>query len=87
VDETAVLSRFPIDGGLLARTPAGSISFSQTAGSPVILRATIDGFFPRLAGRPGAPAWTGALYRHLQRRIHTAVSRRYLRRLIGEEAP
>jgi hypothetical protein len=85
VERGVVTSRFPIDGGLLARTPAGSISFSQTAGSPVVLRATIDGFFPRLAGRPGAPAWTGALYQHLQRRLHTAISRRYFHRLIGEE--
>ena len=51
----------------------------------VELRATIDGFFPRLGGRPGGPAWTGALYRHVQQRIHTSISRRYFRRLIGEE--
>jgi hypothetical protein len=85
VDESGALSRFPIVGGLLARTPAGSISFSQTAREPVELRATIDGFFPRLAGRPGGPAWTGTLYRHVQRRLHTSISRRYFRRLIGEE--
>ena len=52
---------------------------------PSELRATIDGFFPRLGGRPGGPAWTGALYRHVQQRIHTSISRRYFRRLIGEE--
>ena len=85
VDEAGALSRFPIVGGLLARTPGGSISFSQTAGSEVELRATIDGFFPRLGGRPGRPAWTGALYRHVQRRLHTSISRRYFRHLIGEE--
>jgi hypothetical protein len=85
VDEARVLSRFPIVGGLLARSPAGAISFSQTSGPPVELRATIDGFFPRLAGRPGAPAWTGALYRHVQRRLHTSISDRYFRRMIGEE--
>ena len=83
--ETAVLSRFPIVGGLLARAPGGSISFSQTVQPEVELRATIDGFFPRLGGRPGGPAWSGGLYRHVQRRIHTVVSRRYFRRLIGEE--
>ena len=85
VDETAVLSRFPITGGALARTPGGSITFSQTAMPAVQLRATIDGFFPRLGGRPGGPAWTGGLYRHVQQRIHTSISRRYFRRLIGEE--
>jgi hypothetical protein len=79
-----VLSCYAITGGLLARAPGGSISFSQTAPPGVQLRATIDGFFPRLGGRPGGPAWTGALYRHIQQRIHTNVSRRYFRRLIGE---
>jgi hypothetical protein len=85
VDESDALSRFSIVGGLLARSPGGSISFSQTSSDPVVLRATIEGFFPRLAGRPGAPFWTGALYRHVQRRLHTSISRRYFRRLIGEE--
>ena len=85
VDSAGVLTTFPITGGLLARSPGGSITFSQTAPPAVQLRATIDGFFPRLAGRPGAPSWTGALYRHVQQRIHTNVSRRYFRRLIAEE--
>jgi hypothetical protein len=85
VDGAGVLTRFPIAGGLLARSPGGSITFSQSAPPAVQLRATIDGFFPRLAGRPGAPSWTGALYRHVQQRIHTNVSRRYFRRLIGQE--
>ena len=85
IDETGVLSRFPITGGALARTSGGSITFSQTAMPAVELRATIDGFFPRLGGRPGGPAWTGGLYRHVQQRIHTSISRRYFQRLIGEE--
>ena len=85
VDGAGALARYPIVGGLLARSPGGSISFSQTTTDPVELRATIDGFFPRLAGRPGGPVWTGALYRHVQRRLHTSISRRYFRRLIGEE--
>jgi hypothetical protein len=85
VDDKGALSRFPIVGGLLARTPAGSISFSQTAQEPVELRATIEGFFPRLAGRPGGPVWKGALYRHVQRRLHARISHRYFRRLMGEE--
>lgn len=85
VDESAALSRFPIVGGLLARAPGGSISFAQTVQPTIELRATIDGFLPRLGGRPGGPAWTGGLYRHVQRRIHTVVSRRYFQRLIGQE--
>jgi hypothetical protein len=84
VDADRVLSRFRITGGLLARTPVGAITFSQTAPPEVELRATIDGYFPRLGGRAGGPAWTGALYRHFQQRIHTSISRRYFQRLIGE---
>jgi hypothetical protein len=86
VDESGVLSRFPIVGGLLARAPAGSITFAQTIRPRVEVRATIDGFFPRLGGRPGGPAWTGGLYRHVQQRVHTSISRRYFRRLLAEQA-
>lgn len=85
IDEAVALSRYPITGGLLARSAAGGITFAQATGDEVELQATIDGFFPRLAGRPGRPAWTGALYRHVQSRLHTSVSRRYFRRLIGED--
>jgi hypothetical protein len=48
------------------------------------MRSTITGFFPRLAARQGEPDWTGALYSHVQSRIHVAVSRRYFKRLIAE---
>jgi hypothetical protein len=75
VDESGALSRFPIVGGLLARRPAGSITFAQLVTPAVELRATIDGFHPRLGG---------ALYRHVQKRIHTGVSRRYFRHLLAE---
>ncbi|MDX6538499.1 MAG: hypothetical protein QOI71_109 [Gaiellales bacterium] len=86
VDESGVLTSFAITGGLLVRTPGGSITFSQSAQPRVQLRATIDGFFPRLGRRQEGPAWTGGLYRHVQQRIHTAISRRYFARLIDEEA-
>jgi hypothetical protein len=66
------------------RTPGGSITLSQSACPHVQLRATIDGFFPRLGRRADGPAWTGGLYRHVQQRIHTAISRRYFARLIDE---
>lgn len=84
VDESGASSRFPIVGGLLARTPAGSITFAQTTQPSVELRATIDGFFPRLDSRPGHHPWTGALYRQVQRRLHLSISRRYFRRLVGD---
>ena len=84
VGESGVLTSFAITGGLLARTPGGSITFSQSAPPHVQLRATIDGFFPRLGRRADGPAWTDALYRHVQQRIHTAISRRYFGRLLDE---
>jgi hypothetical protein len=83
VDESSTLSRFPIIGGLLARAPGGSITFAQATDPALELRATVDGFLPRLEGRPGRPAWTGVPYRHVQRRLHARVSRRYFLRLIG----
>lgn len=84
VDESGVLSSYPIVGGFLARGPAGSITFAQTAGPAIDVRATVEDFLPRLAGRPGGPAWTRALYQQVQQRLHTSISRRYFRRLIGE---
>jgi hypothetical protein len=81
---TAVYCRYPIDGGLLARRPAGEIVFAQVGGSTPVVRSAIQGFFPRLAARQGEPDWTGALYTRLQSRIHVAVSRRYFARLIDE---
>ena len=59
VDDAGVLTSFAITGGPLVRTPGGSITFSQSAQPHVQLRATIDGFFPRLGGRANGPAWTG----------------------------
>jgi hypothetical protein len=71
-------------GGLLARHAAGAITFAQTSLPRPSIRSTITGFFPRLAARQGEPDWTGALYSHVQSRIHVAVSRRYFARLISE---
>ena len=81
VDGDAVVCRYPILGGLLARAPGGSISFSQQGGERPELRSAIKGFAPRLAARPGRPDWTGALYAHVQARLHRAVGRRYFARL------
>jgi hypothetical protein len=75
---------YAITGGLLARRPGGSISFSQEAAPPALASA-ISGFFPRLAAAPGRPSWTGALYEQVQRRVHLAVSKRYFATLLGEE--
>jgi hypothetical protein len=80
---TLVRCSYPIEGGLLARRPAGEIVFAQVGGSPPIVRSTIRGFFPRLAARPGERDWTGALYSQVQSRVHVAVSRRYFARLMN----
>jgi hypothetical protein len=71
-----VTCRYPIEGGLLASRPGGSIAFAQHGN---ILTSTISGFHPRLALLPG-------LYSHVQARIHAAVSRRYFARLVREGA-
>ena len=83
VAEAGVRCSYPIEGGLLARAPGGTISFSQEAGPPVALASAITGFFPRLAAAPGRPGWTGALYEQVQRRLHQAVSKRYFRALLS----
>jgi hypothetical protein len=68
--EQRAFCSYPIAGGLLARRPAGELTFEQTAG---VLRSSIRGFFPRVAK-----------YDRLQGRAHVAISRRYFRRLIAE---
>ena len=79
----AVSTTYPINGGLLARRAAGSITLSMHGGAGgVELRSAIAGYHPTLAARPGAPAWTGELYDQIQARIHARVSRRYFNRLI-----
>ena len=85
-EATATLAccRYPIEGGLLAESPAGEIVFAQVGGSATIVRSAIRGFFPSLAARTGEPDWTGALYNRVQSRIHVLISRRYFARLIAE---
>lgn len=88
VTSEAVSMTYPIAGGMLARSAAGSITLSMSGGAgPVELRSAIDGYHPTLAARPGAPAWTGELYDQVQARFHARVSRRYFQRLIDRVAP
>lgn len=88
VEATEDLARcsYPIEGGLLARRSSGQITFAQIGGPRPALLSAITGFFPSLAARKGRPDWTGALYHHVQSRIHVAVSRRYFAHMI-EAAP
>ena len=83
VTDDEVACTFAIRGGLLARLPGGALTLAQETGVPAI-RSTITGYAPRFAARAGGPGWTGALYTHVQQRVHAAASRRYFRRLIAE---
>ena len=82
VDGSQASSRYPILGGWLARAPGGSITFAQTVAPELELRETVDGYFPRLGSGPEGPGWRGALPWQIQRRLHVAVSRRYLALLV-----
>jgi hypothetical protein len=85
VEAGGVSCRFPIVGGVLSRTPSGTIMFAQRRlDDRVLLVSAIAGFHPTLAGRPGAPAWTGEVYKRVQARIHVAISGNYFRRLMAE---
>jgi hypothetical protein len=84
VSSSSVSCLYPIRGGVLARTPAGSISFTQTGLDDVEVRAAIAEFFPRLASRSDRRRWNGLLYPHVQARLHVALGRRYFARLRRE---
>lgn len=81
-----VTCRYPVEGGLLARAPAGSLTLEQRLGAVPELRSSVTGFHPRLAARPGLPRWTGALYPGVQERLHDAVGRRFLERFARGDA-
>jgi hypothetical protein len=81
VDSSSVSCLYPIHGGMLARAPAGSISFTQVGFDVVEVSSTIEGFFPRLAARRRWRRWDGLLYPHIQARLHVALGRRYFARL------
>lgn len=84
VTATGVSAAYPITGGLLARRPSGSLTLSmEDRDGGIELRSTIAGYYPTLAARPGAPAWTGELYNQVQARLHARVSRSYFRYLAG----
>jgi hypothetical protein len=84
VSSSSVSCLYPIRGGVLARSPAGAISFTQTGSDDVELRSEISGFFPRLAVRPRRRRWNSLLYLHVQARLHVALGRRYVARLWRE---
>ena len=83
VDGETVSCRYPIQGGVLALRPGGSVTLAQRAvGTEYELTVTVEEYLPRLAARAGAPWWTGALYAKGQSPFHAAVSRRYFELLV-----
>ncbi len=84
VSSRSVSCLYPIRGGLLARAPAGSISFTQTGLDAVDVSSAIKGFFPRLAVRRPCRRWHGLLYPQIQARLHVALDQRYFARLWRE---
>jgi hypothetical protein len=84
VSSDSVSCLYPIRGGLLARAPGGSISFTQTGLDAVEVSSAVDGFFPRLATRRQRRGWHGLLYPQIQARLHVALGRRYFARLWKE---
>ena len=74
VSAEKVSCRYAILGGLLARAPAGSISFTQEGTDAVAVTSAVEGFLPRL----------GVLYAPVQSRLHVALGRRYFTRLRRE---
>ena len=82
-----VSCRYPIQGGILALRPGGSVTLAQRAeGAEYELSVTVEEYLPRLAARAGAPWWTGALYAKGQSPFHAAVSRRYFELLVRGRA-
>ena len=80
-DGRTVECRYPITGGMLARFPAGAITFAQHGDGDVEVSSRSLGSSPASAAKPGRPHWTGALYAHVQSRLHVAISRRYFENL------
>ncbi|MFZ1879228.1 MAG: hypothetical protein WAU41_03595 [Gaiellaceae bacterium] len=74
VDANTVRCTYAIQGGLLARAPAGSIRFTQQGVHAVSVTSAVEGFLPRL----------GVLYAPVQSRLHVALGRRYFSRLRRE---
>jgi hypothetical protein len=84
VSSSSVSCLYPIRGGLLARAPAGSITFTQSGSDAVEVSSAIKEFFPRLAARRQWRRWPGVLYPQIQARLHVALGQRYFARLWRE---
>lgn len=84
VNPTAISCTYAVLGGLLARGAGGELVFEQRRGPEWCVRTLVRDFSPRLAGRAGNPGWTGFVYHQVQARLHGAIGRRYVARLVQE---
>jgi hypothetical protein len=87
VDPTGISCTYPVLGGLLARGPGGELVFEQRRSPAWCVRTLVRDFSPRLAGRPGRAGWRGFVYYQVQARLHRAIGRRYVARLVRESLP
>ena len=87
VEPTAISCTYPVLGGLLARGAGGELVLEQRRSPAWCVRTLVRDFSPRLAGRAGSPGWTGFVYHQVQARLHRAIGRRYVARLVRESLP
>jgi hypothetical protein len=86
VDPTGISCTYRVLGGLLAREAGGELVFEQRRRPAWCVRTLLRDFSPRLAGRAGKSG-TGFIYHHVQARLHRAIGRRYVARLVRESLP
>jgi hypothetical protein len=87
VDPTGISCTYPVLGGLLARGAGGELVFEQRRSPALCVRTLVRDFSPRLAGRLGRAGWRGFVYHQVQARLHRAIGRRYVARLVQESLP
>lgn len=81
VDGNRTECRFEIRAGLLVGRQGGSLVITQHAGPAPALIVEVAGYVPRLDPTLGGRGVRGFLYRELQERAHSAISRRFVQRM------
>ena len=71
VDDAGALSASRSPAACSRARPAARSASRRRRPTPSSCARRSTGSSRASAGRPGAPLWTGALYRHVQRRLHT----------------
>jgi len=86
VDGDRTECRFEIRGGLLVGREGGSLVVTQHSGPAPELVVEVDGYVPRLDPAFSRRGVGGFLYRVLQERAHSAISRRFVERMAQPRA-